>query len=262
MPGLASALMVEFPERVRRRLPENERELVFYLPRSRRLVAPLKDAFLESLPWRNNESFSQQTHDVVNVLLTGLDRYSRNDVIEVLLGLATREGHVYSAARFEQWLGRMDMSERDLIWSEYVRPASETSTVYRLVEWVERNAPSSISVPAAATSARLLSLMLTSTVRPLRDRATRALFLIGLKQPGVLFATTLDLLGFNDPDVPERLLAACYGISMSLWADPSGQALRSELPTFARQLASEMFIPPALHGTRHARLREAMHSVS
>lgn len=255
MPGLASALMVEFPERVRRRLPEDERELVFYLPRSRQLVAPLKDAFLESLPWRSNESFSQQTHAVVNVLLTGLDRYSRNGVIEVLFGLSTREGHVYSAERFQQWIARMEMAERDLIWSEYIRHASETSIVFRLIEWVERNASIRLSVQAAEASTRLLSLLLTSTVRPLRDRATRALFLIGIKHSAVLFATTLELLGFNDPYVPERLLAACYGVSMSLWSDPSGEPLRTALPQFARRLAQEMFIPPAPHGTRHALAR-------
>ncbi len=255
MPGLAAAMMVEFPERVRRQVPEAERELVFYLPRGRQGVEPLKDVFLESLPWRSNESFSQQTHDVVNALLRDVRRDSRNEVVEVLVGLATREGHVYSSARLEDWVGGMGMAERDLIWSEYVRLASNTSIVFRLIEWVERNAPATISAQAAETSARLLALLLTSTVRPLRDRATRALFLIGLKHPDVLFATTLDCLGLNDPYVPERLLAACYGVSMSLWADPSGQPLRHALPAFARRLVRELFVPPAPHGTRHALTR-------
>ncbi|MDP2321201.1 MAG: hypothetical protein Q8O42_17895 [Acidobacteriota bacterium] len=255
MPGLAAAMMVEFPERVRRRVPEAERELVFYLPRSRQLVGPLKDAFLESLPWRSNESFSQQTHDVVSALLRDVQRDHRNEVIEVLVGLATREGHIYSSARLQDWVGRMGMAERDLMWSEYVRLASDTSIVLRLIAWVERTAPATISAQAAETSGRLLALLLTSTVRPLRDRATRALFLIGLKHPDVLFATTLDFLGFNDPYVPERLLAACYGVSMSLWADPAGQALRDALPAFARRLVRDMFVPPAAKGTRHALAR-------
>lgn len=92
-------------------------------------------------------------------------------------------------------------------------------------------------------------------MRPLRDRATRALFLIGLKQPAALFATTLKFLSFNDPYVPERLLAACYGVSMAHWADPHGEALRRALPDFARALARGMFIPPAQDGTRHALTR-------
>ena len=255
MPGLASALMVEFPERVQRRLPQDERELLYYLPRNRWLLLPLKDAFLESLPWRSEESFTRQTGEVVQTLLIDLDEYRRNDVIEVLVGLATREGHTYSAQRIQRWLRNMTMVERDLLWSEYIRRAEDTSIVYRLITWIERNAPARISEPTAAAAARLLSLFLTSTVRPLRDRATRALFLIGLKHPTVLFATTLELLDFNDPYVPERLLAACYGVSMAHWVDPAGEALRRALPDFARVLAGAMFVPPAPHGTRHALTR-------
>jgi hypothetical protein len=255
MPGLASALMVEFPERVRRRLPADERELVYYLPRRRQLVHPLTDAFLESLPWRSSDSFTQQTGHVVNVLLTGLDEYRRNDVVEVLVGLATREGHVYSAERLMQWLERMSMVERDLVWSEYIRHAGETAIVFRLLAWVERNAPARISEPAATAAARLLSLFLTSTVRPLRDRATRSMFLIGLRHPAVLFATTLEVLRFNDPYVPERALAACYGVAMAHWADPAGDRLRQALPEFARTLVRSMFVPPAPQGTRHALAR-------
>ena len=255
MPGLASALMVEFPERVRRRLAVDERELVYYLPRRRQLIRPLKDAFLESLPWRSSDSFTQQTSRIVDELLTKLSDYSRNDVVEVLVGLATREGHIYSSQRLMQWLERLSMVERDLVWSEYIRHADDTAIVYRLLAWVERNAPVRISEPAATAAARLLSLVLTSTVRPLRDRSTRALFLIGLRHPAVLFATTLEALRFNDPYVPERALAACYGVAMAHWADPAGDRLRQALPEFARTLALSMFVPPAAQGTRHALAR-------
>src|SRR5262249_32768397 len=157
--------------------------------------------------------------------------------------------HVYSAERFQQWVGGMGMPERDLVWSEYIRLASDTAIIFRLIQWVERNAPDRIALRAAETAVRLVALILTSTVRPVRDRATRAMFLVGLKHPDVLFATTLELLGFNDPYVPERLLAASYGVSMASWADPSGRSLRAVLPAFAQRLAREMFIPPAFHGT-------------
>jgi len=255
MPGLASALMVEFPERVRRRLPEDERELVFYLPKDRQLVEPLRDAFLESLPWRTNESFSKQTAHVVNVLLKPQPPRSPNAVIEVLLGLSTREGHVYSAEKLQQWLARMSMPDRDLLWSEYIRTADDTSTIFRLIEWIERNSRERMTSEAAETSTRLLSVMLTTTVRPFRDRVTRALFLIGLEHPKVLFGRTVEMLSFNDPYVRERLLAACYGVAMALWADPYGQQLRAALPELGRALLQQMFVPPAPVGTRHSLAR-------
>ena len=30
-------------------------------------------------------------------------------------------------------------------------------------------------------------------------------------------------LSFNDPYVPERMLAAAYGVAMRFWADPNGE---------------------------------------
>ncbi len=256
MPGFASAIMLEFPERVQRHVPEDERELVFYLPRDRQLLTPFANAFLEGLPWRSVQSFTPQTGRLVNALLERSSIDFRNEVVEVLVGLATREGHVFSAERLHRYLADMEMVERDAFWTEYLRLASDTSVVFRLLEWVERNVSSILTVGAATVSVRLLSLVLTTTRRPLRDRATRALFLVGLRHPQVLFENTLSFLSFNDPYVPERLLAACYGVAMSLWADPSGAPMRAVLTAFAQSLAAEMFVPPSHRGTRHALMRD------
>jgi hypothetical protein len=52
-------------------------------------------------------------------------------------------------------------------------------------------------------------------VRELRDQATRTLYWFGRGDPSALFDLTLDSLGVDDPYVPERLLAACYGVAMA-----------------------------------------------
>jgi len=56
---------------------------------------------------------------------------------------------------------------------------------------------------------------LTSTVRELRDQATRTLYWFGRGEPATLFDLTLDALAVNDPYVSERLLAASYGVTMA-----------------------------------------------
>ena len=59
-PGLATAIMLEFPERVKRApVPSEERELVTYLPRARQLAGPLRNVFLEGLYWRPADSFTK-----------------------------------------------------------------------------------------------------------------------------------------------------------------------------------------------------------
>ena len=149
------------------------------------------------------------------------------------------------------------MADRDLLWSEYLRHAVPgNSVVYRLLEWVERSPEGGMDRDTAANTMLHLSLFLTTTNRYLRDRTTRTLFLLGLYHPDILFARTLESLGFNDSYLSERLLAACYGIAMSLWADPAGRRLRSELPRFACRIVEAMFVPEAPYATRHVLMRD------
>ena len=62
--------------------------------------------------------------------------------------------------------------------------------------------------------------LLTSTVLELRDLATMALYWFGRGNPNALFEITLDSLSLNDTYIPERMLAACYGVAMAYWAEP------------------------------------------
>ena len=256
MPGLASAIMLEFPERVKKVARKNPRELIFYLPRMRRRARTFKEPFLEGLSWRSAESFTDETNRLVGFLLTQYGDTARDDTLEVLVGLASRPGHPYSADSLRQYLMKMPMADRDLSWTEYVRHAGETSSIFRLLEWIERREERGISVDAAKTMITLTSLVLTTTRRTLRDRATRALFLLGRRFSKALFSASIESLSFNDPYVPERMLAASYGVAMSLWADPAGQSMRDALAPFARRLLEQMFLPNAPYSTHHVLMRD------
>ena len=141
------------------------------------------------------------------------------------------------------------MPVRDRTWSEYLRRTDEQSNVRRILAWAERSTNQNES--DVRNEIRLLSLFLTTTNRPLRDRATRALVERAAQRPDVLFDEVLRSLSFGDPYVPERMLAAAYGVSMRFWADPHGEKLRGAIVPFARSLVKEMFVANAPHATKH-----------
>lgn len=255
-PGLAAAVMLEFPERVKRVLPKDERELLWYLPKKRRRAHPMKEAFLDGLHWRDAESFGKDTDQIVGFFLDSQNRWTREETLEVLVGLATRPGHPYSAERLYDYLDNMAMPDRDLVWSEYIRGVGDGSPVIRLLEWVERTEREELSRQTASTLLRVLSVLLTTTKRPLRDRITRALFWVGLSHSEPLFEQTRQALEFDDPYVPERLLASCYGVAMSLWADPDGDKLRNKLPGFAQDLVTHMYATEPKIRAKHALIRQ------
>lgn len=248
-PGVASAIMLELPERLKR--TSRLSEAVFLLPRSRRLAEPIKDAFLEGLYWRASGSFSASTDSIVGFFLANAGDEARDETLEVLLGLATRPGHPYSATRLWGYLAGLGMAERDLLWSEFLRVADESATVYRILSWAERQTSRRPTLEETANDLSVLALLLTTTKRPMRDRATRALVLRGEDRPDQIFDLAIGALAFNDPYVAERVLAAAYGVSMRLWADPKGDVLRLAIVPFARRLVREMFLPDAPHATKH-----------
>ena len=256
-PGLASAIMLEFPERVKRApVSSDERELVAYLPRARRLAVPLRDVFLEGLYWRPADSFTKATDNIIRCYL-GLDHeWTRREVLEVLVSLATRVGHPYAAERLYRFIESQEMPDRDLFWSDFLRGTHRDSAVFRLIEWIDATEGGPRDGAVVDNCITLLSLILTTTRRVLRDRATRALYLLGLERPGSLFDHTVMSLDFNDPYAPERMLAASYGVAMSMWADPDGDRVRSALPAFARALVRRMFLPRGRNRTAHVLMQD------
>ena len=253
MPGLASALMLEFPERVKRipNLSPEDRELIFFLPKKVRYVPPSVDPFLNGLVWRDRNSFTKQTDRITAVLL----KTYPEKTFEVLVSLATRTGHPYSAKRLVSYLSDLDLPKRDLQWTEFLRSSSQSSSVYRFMDWVTTPRDSSIAEAEAHNMILLCAMLLTSNYRKLRDKATKCLVVLGEQAPKQLFEETHRMLSFNDPYVGERMLAASYGVLMRKWATatPSFKATASD---FACVLYDTMFKPRAKNKTTHILMRD------
>jgi hypothetical protein len=238
LPGLVSALMLEFPERVKRAVHQDRQELAFYLPPKMRTY-DLGGPFIEGLLWRDVGSFSKQTGKLVNVFLGKAPRHTQEEMLEALVSLASRPEHPYSAEKLRGYLAPMKISDRDLYWTEFLRSRVNSSAVYRALDWVQQHGSANMDEVIAKNLITLVSLFLTSTRRHFRDRATHCLVLLGERSPNSLFAEVSRTFGFNDPYVSERMLAAAYGVMMRKWAFPRSGLKDAALP-LARELRDRL----------------------
>ncbi|MFN5047579.1 hypothetical protein [Roseateles sp.] len=253
-PGWAQALITEFAERAGK-LPPKERELFFALPKSAQDWAAYFEPFIEGLFWRNPKAFTEGTVAALNKYLAASGE-SWDRVIDALAAVSTKPNHPFHANRLYRYLAQYPMANRDLRWSEYLRRRYASPTIQRLLTWAEKLDVANMSRASAAELVALLSLVLTTVVRRDRDLVTKALVLIGERFPDVLFAHTLVALEFNDPYVPERMLAAAYGTTLSLVDSDKVPDFKDHLGGLALMLYRQMFAPRARHGTHHTLMRD------
>ena len=168
--------------------------------------------------------------------------------------------HPFNASFWSERLLKLSMSERDLSWTEYVRRNrySFEEIVTRFEETCQNGENiSDYGKKRLLLLAEYIMWILTSTVRPLRDQATRALYWYGRHFPHEFFELVLKSFSINDPYVSERMLAATYGIAMARQNDFKDTSFVTEmLPLYARQLYKNMFKPNASHSTTHILARD------
>ena len=270
--GLAEALILEFPERVKKTpgIPAEERELLFYLPHWRKKTGAYRAPFLSGLYWRANDAFSCQTirliseylgdwEDVVMRVPDQLYHSGEHSVTDALLSLVCRRDSPFPAKRLYKGIESMSMSDRDVLWGAAMREARGRDWIRRFFIWlssVKKKGLEKLPADAARNYVVLLSLFLGAADRPLRDKATRALVAIGEVFPDALFSHALDTLDFNDVYYPERMLAACYGVAMSRWSDPDAKEFHGKFPEFACAVARDVFMPGGRLLTHHALVRD------
>ena len=165
--------------------------------------------------------------------------------------------HPFNASFWSERLLVLSMAERDLSWTEYVRwnRYSFEETVIRFEKTCRGN--QDLSKERLYLFAEYIMWILTSTVRPLRDQATRALYWYGRRFPEEFFGLVMKSFTINDPYVSERMLAATYGIAMARQNDFENTSFVAEiLPKYAKQLYKNMFKPDAPHSTTHILARD------
>ena len=254
-PGWAQALITEFPERVGKRLPPKQRELFFVLPKKAQNLRAYFDPFIEGLFWRDPAAFTEGTRAIINRYLN-VGSGAWEQMVDALAAVSTKAKHPYHARRLYEFLARYPMCHRDLKWSEYLRRRYASPTIHRLLTWAEKLNAANMKQRSATELVVLLSLVLSTVVRSDRDLATKALVLIGERFPEILFTHVVTSLGFNDPYVPERMLAAAYGTTLSLVDSEVAPTFRPLLGDLAKTLYREMFGPSARNSTHHTLMRD------
>lgn len=217
---------------------------------------PFRNAALRFTTGLEAEYLDKDTVDALFALLSNNPK-ERNLLFSRLQGTRGAANHPLNAEFLDSALRSMPVSERDLSWTEWVRGArSERFNDLLAIElrWKEDLAS---RAPSDRLRAKWVMWLLTSTDRDLRDVATRALYWFGRGDPAALFKVSLGSLDINDPYVPERMLAASYGVAMARHVDLGDQSFVSTtLPEYARSLYDSIFAEEAPFSTTHSLLRE------
>lgn len=170
------------------------------------------------------------------------------DILDRLWSTRRSPNHPLNSEFLEMVLRPMQVAERDLRWSEWVRrQGSDIMIDLRQIEDRWRN--SQQLEKGDRLLAGWVKWLLTSTVVELRDLATRALYWFGRTEPEALFAITVDALSINDPYVSERLLAASYGVAMAHQVPCS--EFETALGVYLQGLKDALIEPCADHPSNH-----------
>lgn len=252
-PGLAEAIIMEFPEYTQRHVDEDKREIINFLPKKNTSLSAFSEPFLSGLIWRNKSNFTKCTDKVVSFMLNCDVPYVRKNALKVVSNLAIRKDHAYSAEHLYSYLSKLSLVERDLFWTEYLRESSFYSVRGRLMRWLSTHKIEHMDRDTSDNFQYILSLFLCTTDKDFQDIITKQIFKLGLLYPDILFAHTISAFDFNDPYVLERMLAASYGVAMHCYADKKKANLVCD---FSKKIFEKIFKVDSENGTTHYIIRD------
>lgn len=233
--GLLEALCIQVPERTGSELAEVAPEF--------RGHWAFREAFRQSLIWRDRGAFSSATTEMMSQLVK--NRADLDATLEVMVTVACVPQHPLNAEYLHDRLIRYSMAERDVRWSIYLHYTyGEQWAVDRLVDWsLALSADDEISEVTALLCATALTWMLTTPNRFLRDRVTKALVALLSCREDAAEPLLRRFAGVDDLYVQERLYAAVYGVAMR----SSDRTLLASLASAVyEQLFSDGCPPPHL----------------
>ena len=204
--GILEALCIQLPERT-------GREVADLVP-SLAQTGGFEGAFRQSLVWRDTETFTERTCELVRQRL-GPDVEDRYTILGALLTLATTPDHLLNARFLDARLRQDEMAARDTWWSVYLHHStSGGGPAQRLRDWALAVSPTmQLNGSLVDLGSISLAWMLTTSHRSVRDWTTKALVNL---LTGRLEAATRLVEAFADVDDPylvERLYAVAYGVA-------------------------------------------------
>jgi len=229
--GLLAALAILVPER-------HQIELVDLVQATELRGRFLAD-FLDSLPWRSAQSFTERSLEVLRESqCLGCDRF-----IQAVLRVATIPGHPYNAEFIHARLLQMPLCNREVLWTIPIANLTQdaSSVPSMIITWAMRAPPRLVSEGQALLVARILCWFTSSNRRSFRKQATLAAIHI-LEGRGQTASQMLrELADANDPYVVERAYAVACGVALR---EPCGPVLRELAAVVHKHVFSSGSAPP------------------
>lgn len=205
--GLIEAFSIQLPERIGKELGE--------LVPNAKDYRPIREAFVESLIWRDYKAITDATLSYINEHVIEYED-THDQFLNALLTVTQIPAHPYNARFLHRHLMGFELADRDTWWSIFLHyQYGQHSAVDRLVEWAwfaeDKKHVSDDSVMLCAIA---LAWFLTTSNRFLRDRATKALVSLLTDRIHIVGDIIKEFLNVNDPYVSERLYAVAYGCAM------------------------------------------------
>ena len=232
--GLIGALSTIYPEKLgiefAKTLPDWEKHWERGLP--------VQDGFGESFKWRRLDAFTEDTQELLN----RLDEFEYQGL---LLEVSMTEKHPFNAEHLHTHLKEFELAERDSHWTRWINWSSkeEFSQVDRIVSWALSSLDRKTDPRHMELASLVLAWSLSSSHMTLRDRATKALITIFLKQSDVFDFVLAKMHDCDDPYIIERLYAAAFG---ACCIDPKPDRLKSYSQSVFAKVFADREPPVAL----------------
>lgn len=206
--GVLDALALWLPE-------QRSVELADVLPQELRGHEAVRSAFLRGLPWRSPESIGERAGGLLDEALA-LPQGAPGEMWEALIALAARPRHPLNADYLDALLRGVKMPARDLGWSAFLGDGwGRREGPLRLIDWAwSAERARRADGETARLMATALCWFLTTSHRPVRDRATKALVVLLDGRTALLAQLLRRFDDCDDAYVRERLWCVAYGCAM------------------------------------------------
>ena len=195
---------------------------------------------------------------ISNLLLT--NDQSKRFIFSINYKSISVINHPLNSLFFSQELQKLSLINRDKTWTEHVRKNYrdflDITNGFANVLNGQRQY-SAIITQKIHLMANYLQWILSSTNRHLRDSCTRMFFYYGLRFPNELAELAYKSLAIDDPYIWERLLAALYGVCLSIVFDFDGKRYNTEIiARISRKIFDLYFNKNAPHYSSHILARD------
>lgn len=203
--GVVEAMAVQIPEKY-------TTELFELLPEKFLNDDCIISAFNNSLAWRSPKSINVKKINGYFVDYVKKSHLGSFEFFNAIYKVGADSSHPINAGFLHTYLMGYSLAERDGFWVEFLYLQDEINgSVYSVINWVLKFPSINISNVSAYLIGLLLSWVLPTTTKRLRNQATKALVLLFENRLNIALQILVSFEKCNDPYVYERILCAIYG---------------------------------------------------